>query len=319
LVAITPRSFCNGRYFRPFRADFLSRMALRELHLFESRKAAFADDDVLQENVIVHAVKESQGQHVIVSSSSGAAVGDSTHRQVPFIQVVRPDDSEQFIHLATGGHDDRVVARLGTLTHSLADLGLTVSTGRVVDFRAREHLRPSAGPDTVPLIWPGHLSGGLVAWPKDFKKANALAVGPETEALLVPAGTYVLVKRISAKEEKRRVSAAVFDPRHVPCERVGFENHLNYFHQNGGGLPATLARGLAAFLNSTLVDIYFRQFSGHTQVNAGDLRNLKYPGRQQLEALGQMVSDSLSAQDELDAIIEKELFSNAEPAGPECF
>ncbi|HEX8436020.1 hypothetical protein, partial [Archangium sp.] len=159
---------------------------------------------------------------------------------------------------------------------------------------------------------PGHLSGGRVAWPKDFKKPNALAVDPETDALLVPAGTYVLVKRISAKEEKRRVSAAVFDPRHVPCERVGFENHLNYFHQNGSGLPATLARGLAAFLNSTLLDIHFRQFSGHTQVNAGDLRNLKYPSRQRLEALGQHISDSLSTQDELDAIIEKELFSNAE-------
>jgi len=132
-------------------------------------------------------------------------------------------------------------------------------------------------------------------------------VSPETEALLVPAGTYVLVKRISAKEEQRRVSAAVFDPRHVPCERVGFENHLNYFHQSGGGLPGDLARGLAVFLNSTLLDIYFRQFSGHTQVNAGDLRNLKYPSRQQLEALGRHITDSLPAQDDLDAILEKEL------------
>ncbi|HYO55887.1 Eco57I restriction-modification methylase domain-containing protein, partial [Archangium sp.] len=132
MVAITPRSFCNGRYFRPFRADFLSKMALRELHVFESRKAAFADDDVLQENVIVHAVKECQGRHVTVSSSSGAADGDTTDRQVSFTQVVRPDDPEQFIHVSTRGLDDRVVERLGKLTHSLADLGPTVSTGRVV-------------------------------------------------------------------------------------------------------------------------------------------------------------------------------------------
>jgi adenine-specific DNA-methyltransferase len=248
-----------------------------------------------------------------VSSSSGAAAGSTTRHQVPFTQVVRPDDPEQFIHLA-GGLDEHVEERLGTLTHRLADLGLTVSTGRVVDFRAREHLRPTAGPDSLPLIWPGHLSGGFVVWPRDFKKPNALAVSPETEALWVPAGTYVLVKRISAKEEKRRVSAAVFDPQHVPCERVGFENHLNYFHQNGGGLPPTLARGLAAFLNSSLLDVYFRQFSGHTQVNAGDLRNFKYPSRQQLESLGRHIADSFPEQDELDALIEKEVFSNAKPA-----
>lgn len=312
MVAITPRSFCNGRYFKPFRADFLSKMALRELHIFESRKAAFAADDVLQENVILHAVKERQGQRLTVSSSSGAAEGDSTSRQVPFTQVVHPDDPEKFIHVSPNGLNDCVVERLGKLTHSLGDLGLTVSTGRVVDFRAREHLRMVAAPGTVPLIWPGHLSGGRVAWPKDFKKPNALAEDPETDALLVPTGTYVLVKRISAKEEKRRVSAAVFDPQHVPCKRVGFENHLNYFHQQGSGLPTPLARGLAAFLNSTLLDTYFRQFSGHTQVNAGDLRNLKYPSRQQLETLGQNISDSLPAQEELDAIIEKELFSNVE-------
>ena len=55
---------------------------------------------------------------------------------------------------------------------------------------------------------------------------------------------------------------------------MGFENHLNYFHKKGRGIDMPLARGLAAFLNSTLVDAYFRQFNGHTQVNATDLRSL---------------------------------------------
>lgn len=318
MVAITPRSFCNGRYFRTFRADFLSTMSLRELHVFESRKAAFSGDDVLQENVIVHAVKERQQRQVIISSSSGSTEGSSTRRRVPFTHVVRPDDAEQFIRLATDELDDSGVKRLGALTHSLTDLGLTVSTGRVVDFRAREHLRPDPDPNTVPLIWPGHLADGFVSWPrKNFKKPNALAANTETEPLLVPAGTYVLVKRISAKEEKRRVSAALFEPQRIPCEQVGFENHLNYFHQDGRGMTPLLARGLALFLNSTLLDTCFRQFSGHTQVNAGDLRSLKYPDRQQLENLGRHVSDTLPAQKVIDTLIEKELFSDAGSTGPQ--
>ena len=36
LVGITPRSFCNGPYFRPFREDFLSQLELRRLHVFEA-------------------------------------------------------------------------------------------------------------------------------------------------------------------------------------------------------------------------------------------------------------------------------------------
>jgi len=57
--------------------------------------------------------------------------------------------------------------------------------------------------------------------------------------------------------------AAVYDPADIPGDRVAFENHLNYYHLQGSGLPATVARGLAAFLNSTLVDSETRGRSPH--------------------------------------------------------
>ena len=60
---------------------------------------------------------------------------------------------------------------------------------------------------------------------------------------------------------------------------LGFENHLNVFHEDKRGLPENLAHGLAAFLNTTAVDDHFRRFNGHTQVNATDLRLMKYPSR----------------------------------------
>jgi len=49
LVAIVPRSFCNGPYYRPFRTFLLRHAALRHIHLFGSRSKAFKVDDVLQE------------------------------------------------------------------------------------------------------------------------------------------------------------------------------------------------------------------------------------------------------------------------------
>src|SRR5207249_10501589 len=97
--------------------------------------------------------------------------------------------------------------------------------------------------------------------------------------------------------------AAIYDPVRIPSLRVGFENHLNYYHCNGGGLPIDLARGLAVFLNSTLLDLYFRQFNGHTQVNATDLRSLKYPTRSELIKLGSLIKDRLPDQDTLDRYI----------------
>jgi adenine-specific DNA-methyltransferase len=118
----------------------------------------------------------------------------------------------------------------------------------------------------------------------------------------------VLVKRFTAKEEPRRIVAAVYDPERVPGDRVAFENHLNYYHLRGRGLPAAVARGLTAFLNSTLVDTYFRQFSGHTQVNATDLRSLRYPAWDHLVALGRRMGDGHPTQEKLDELIEEVLF-----------
>jgi adenine-specific DNA-methyltransferase len=310
LVAITPRSFCNGPYFKPFRADFLETMSLRRLHVFESRSAAFSRDDVLQENIIVHAVKSGdKPEHVIISSSGGASGSSVAEREVAYREVVSPDDAQQFIHLAEGDAQDSARAIMGRLSASLPELGLSVSTGRVVDFRAKEHLRQQPEHDTAPLIYPCHFNGGFVHWPKEkARKPNAIVSNEQTRELLVPAGVYVLVKRFTAKEERKRIVACLYDSHQIQAPLVGFENHLNYFHVNGHGLPMSLAKGLAAFLNSTVVDVYFRQFNGHTQVNATDLRSLNYPTKPELEKLGRRIADPGMQQLELDALVEEELF-----------
>jgi adenine-specific DNA-methyltransferase len=309
LVAITPRSFCNGPYFLPFRRSFLEAMTLRRIHSFESRSQAFSDDEVLQENVIFHAVKTPARQGtVIVSSSLGPEDECSTWRELDFSRIVKPDDPDLFIHIPANALGDRIVERMDFFRSSLAELGLEASTGRVVDFRATEFLKDTPGPHTAPLIYPGHMVDGYVEWPRNGgKKPNALTIAPETEELLVPKGFYVLVKRFSSKEERRRIVASVYDPERVDAPRVAFENHLNYFHSHGRPLTRDLAKGLAAFLNSTLVDEHFREWSGHTQVNAADLRRLKYPTREALASLGASIPDAFPKQDELDRRIEEDL------------
>jgi len=310
LVAITPRSFCNGPYFKPFRTDFLETMSLRRLHVFESRSAAFRRDDVLQENIIVHAVKAMpKPSQVIISSSNGGAGSSVTEREVAYRNVVSPADAEQFIHLVEGDAQDSARTVMDRLSASLPDLELSVSTGRVVDFRAREYLRRQPDRDTAPLIYPCHFDGGFVHWPKEkARKPNAIVSNEETRELLVPAGVYVLVKRFTAKEERKRIVACIYDSAKIHAPLVGFENHLNYFHVNGRGLTMPLAKGLAGFLNSTVVDVYFRQFNGHTQVNATDLRSLNYPTRVELEKLGRRIADPGMLQEELDALVDEELF-----------
>lgn len=315
LVAITPRSFCNGVYFRGFRRFFLERVALRRAHVFESRKTAFHEDGVLQENVIVHAVKQPGApEKVVVTASVGPDDDLMSSWSLDYGDVVRPDDPERFIRIVPDDLSRRVAQQMEGLPCTLGDLGLTVSTGRVVDFRARDLLQADPGPGSVPLIYPSHFDHGYVTWPKPGgRKPNAIArAGAAARTLLVPGGCYVLVRRFSTKEERRRLVAAVCDPQRLPAESFGFENHLNYFHERGQGLEPTLARGLAGFLNSTLADAYFRQFSGHTQVNAVDLRTMRYPTLAQLRALGENIGPAFPDQDALDALVERELVTTGE-------
>lgn len=301
-VSINPRSFCNGPYFRTFRAEFLQLISLRRIHLFESRSEAFGHDEVLQENVIVYGVRDARvPAHVCVSSSE--ANGSTVARRISYSHIVHTSDSDAVIHLPSDKAAAHSATKLASLPATLHDLQIDVSTGRVVDFRAKRYLRREPEPDTVPLIYPAHFGCGIIVWPNgQRRKPNAIAECPATDALLVPAAHYVLTKRFSAKEERRRIVAAVFDPGSVKCHRVGFDNKTNYFHRHGLGLPEKIAYGLAIFLNSTIVDEFFRTFSGHTQVNAADLRRLRYPSLAELELLAEICHEP-SDQHAVDAAV----------------
>lgn len=100
LVAITPRSFCNGPYFKSFRRNLLKEMSFRRIHVFESRVAAFKHDNVLQENVILYAVKHAKPPRTIRISQSGGDVDAVVHTRIlPAGEIVAPSDPEAFIHI----------------------------------------------------------------------------------------------------------------------------------------------------------------------------------------------------------------------------
>lgn len=143
-------------------------------------------------------------------------------------------------------------------------------------------------------------------WPaRNGKKANALVANDATQQLLLPTGNYVLVKRFSSKEERRRIVATVLETDDLAFDEVAIENHINVFHRRNAGLPIGVAWGIATYLNSTVVDVFFRQFNGHTQVNATDLRSLRYPSVEQLIKLGAAARKSDHDQVVIDALVER--------------
>lgn len=303
LVAITPRSFANGPYFGAFRRFFLRQMTLDRVHVFESRSTVFADSDVLQENIVFSATRSGTPGNVMLSVSRGHT-DEAAKRTVTYAEILKPGDSHQFLHIPVDEQDPQISASIAALPSTLASLHLGVSTGRVVDFRARDFLHEQPVSGTAPLIYPGNLREGRIRWPLAIRKPQAIADNADTSKLLLPAGHYVVTRRFSAKEERRRVVAVVCDPADLQPGNIGFENHLNVFHDDSQGLNPQLALGLCLWLNSTVLDRYFRMFSGHTQVNATDLRSLRYPSRKQLCQLGAALGHGIwPDQEKIDALV----------------
>lgn len=299
-VAITPRSWMNGTYYSRFRRGFVEACCIDSIHTFESRSKVFKDTKVLQEAIVVSATKGGSAEVVEVSTSHDHQSGVSS-RSVPYSRVVTRD----FIHVPATERDAEAVEWMeGHASHSLADLGIQVSTGRVVDFRSRDMLHHERSEHSSPMVSATHMKDGLVHHPvSGAKKPQWFETAPDVaRKLLVPGGAYVLIKRFSAKEERRRVVAAVWDSEAL----AAFDNKLNFVHAGGEGIDPTTARGLAVFLNSTRLDDFFRVFSGHTQVNATDLRQMRFPS---LGQLAELAAAHGGAQDEIDAAVESVMAS----------
>ncbi|WP_248725737.1 BsuBI/PstI family type II restriction endonuclease [Enterobacter cloacae] len=317
LVAIIPRSFCNGPYYQPFRELLLSETCIKHIHIFDSRNTAFAEDEVLQENIIIHCVKGvPQGEVTITSSPTSdfqlddetgqITATDMTLRTVSIEQIVNPADKQKFIHIAASPREQDIIERLSPFTTTLDDLNIQISTGPVVNFRLREDLREVLDSESVPLLFPQHLNG-KVNWPLEGKKPNAIRVSESSRPWLWKnQGYFIIIKRFSSKEEKRRIVATLYDSS-LPGELIGFENKTNVFHFKKVGMDADLARGLFVYLNCTLLDKYYRQFGGHTQVNASDLRSIHYPSLEMLRKIGRELGDEIPNQDQIDEIINREL------------
>ena len=298
LVYIVPRSFTSGPYFKSFRETFFRRVTPTAIHLFGSRKEVFKNQTVLQENLVITAQRRrlddtlGSGQ-VVLSHSEG--VNDLACRQVLSVgmeAVLNPTSIHQELSIPVCPEDLELAKTIRLWPNTLQSLGLDISTGPVVPFRATEYLERSGfGPSAVPLLWMHHVHPMHVAWPLTIgAKPQWIKRTGKSTNLLVSDNTYVLLRRFSAKEEKRRLIAAPLIRGSLNSTSLGLENHLNYIRGVERPLDVELAYGLAALLNTTYMDRFFRLSNGNTQVSATELRVMPLPLECDIRDLGRQAT-----------------------------
>ena len=308
-IFLTPRSFTSGSYFRQFRTIFFDMIRPTAIHVFGSRRDTFSRDEVLQENVIVWGLRQDRWhkskERLDISSSRGIRdIGEANRRRVPLLTALDPASVDKVLRLPICSADDAVLALVDAWPSSLHRLGLRISTGPVVPFRAttltdKEGTVPARH---VPLLWMNHVHAMRITWPLDWHKPEYIARAG-AEALLVPNKNYVLLRRFSAKEEARRLTAAPCIAADFALPAVGLENHLNYIYRPGGMLSEDEAWGLAALYNSRLLNTYFRAINGNTQVSATELRAMPLPAGETISTLGRRIKRRADPLADLDPLV----------------
>lgn len=310
MTVLSPRSYCSGSYFKNFRKWFFENVKPIKLHVFESRKEVFKKYNVLQEMVILTAIKSCEApENVIISTSDGELNEKKklTVRKTSYKKIIIKNNDDIIMRIPASKLDEIITEQIDKLGFKLAELGLKISTGPVVPFRATDYLLSDLnGHDYAPLIWMQNIEDGLVVWPKENWKPVAIKIDEVSRKILISNGNYVLIKRFSTKEGKRRINAGVLLEKFLNSELIGIENHVNYIYKSNDKLSEHEAYGIQALLNSRLYNKYFQTINGNTQVNAAEIDNIPFPSIEKIKKIGRLAKKQ-NDEYEIEKIILKEL------------
>ena len=265
--------------------------------MFASRDKVFDGESVLQETIIVKVKKTVELQNTVcITSSSTSDFTDTKEFFAPYNVVV---GSNQYVFLVTDTQESEILNRLSNLGETLTSINQPMKTGIVVDFRTQEVLRNEPSNDTFPLFYSQHIKNGRVKWP----------IGKEDEyictdrnGLLQENTNYLLVKRFTAKEEKRRLQCGIYlKEDHPEYAHVSTQNKVNFIKCDS----PELAYGLFVLLNSTIYDTYYRILNGSTQVNSTEINNMPVPDTDTIIAMGKQLIGQELTENNCNTIIEQ--------------
>lgn len=297
MVAITPRSFTNGLYFKNFREYLLNVTSVELIHIFKHRDRVFKNDadKVLQENIICKFVKSANYENVEVRTSDcDSSLEKLKTQNYPVELIVDPSNDLRFIRIPESPTEANVLKQAEQLESTFADSGYFISTGPVVEHRTRNFIVPADNQNnTVPLYRPHNVTPYAALWTGENKKDVRFELQERHEKHTLNNKNYVLLKRFSSKDEKRRLVSGVYLAKYFDdFEFIGFGNKVNYIGVNFGELTKKEAYGLCAIFNGSFFDRYFRCISGNTQVNATEIRAMRFPTSDQVKMIGEEVLKS---------------------------
>jgi adenine-specific DNA-methyltransferase len=274
IAYITPTGFLGGHYFKELRKLMAEEAPPLAIDLVTSRKGVFSD--VLQETLLAayrKGGKPRQASVHILSLQSETALDASLAGTFSL-----PGRTTDPWLIPRSGHQAELIVRLRNMPHRLSDYGYKISTGPLVWNRHKPQLHANPVSGSYPILWAECVTSDGRFEHRTEKKNHKPYLRPKKgQEWLLTTEPCVLVQRTTAKEQRRRLIAAVLPGKLIrKFGAVAVENHLNMVRPVVEE-PAVSLRVIAALLNSEVVDATFRCISGSVAVSATELEALPLP------------------------------------------
>lgn len=279
MVALIPRSFASGIYYKPFRKFLMEHANLTHIVRFSSRSNLFKEDNVLQENCVIRCIAGQEQQELVQLDFWETPESGRVNTMTASADLIL--STERFAMPGTGDEMSalRTVSAMGS---SFDKAGYTIATGRCIIHKVSDYLAYEHTTEVAPHIHAKMFkSGGAVDFAsRAYRGPAGVSICRETDAFLNDARRYLLIKRVSPNDGKnQRVASTLIDGSKFHQSKIAISNGLQAVSSGGGGDNAQVNHlaALQEYLTSPQVQDYIRAVNGTTQINKADLLSMGIP------------------------------------------
>jgi adenine-specific DNA-methyltransferase len=293
IALVTSTSYLGGMYFKALRRLFLHEAPPVSMDFIEDRKGVF--DEVLQETMIT-LFKKNKKKTPCININIVKANGSESPVEVKHIGqfVMNPRDNEPWkiprneVHLV-------LFENIKKMKYRLENLGYTAITGQLVWNRHKSQLKDDLMENSYPLIWAESImSDESFRFNYSRKNHKPYFKLQGNQAYLLTKEECILVQRTTAKEQRKRIMAAILPGPFVDKYKgVVVENHLNIIKPIAGNKACISLEALKFILNANALDMVFRSMNGSVAVSAYELKSLPMPDIPQLQVIESMIEQNL--------------------------
>lgn len=275
LTALVPRSFFNGAYHKAFRHYIRKHYSIDSITRYRSRSNVFKDENLLQENVIISFSNQKQVDTIKIYTYDNPESEIENTMELP--SEVLLDNHHDIFALPADLKELEAYNYVKNMPNTLKGLGLTLSTGKVVEYRHEDELNnTSSGAMYIEAKCLDTSSPTYKRKHSSRSYGNGLHITNSNSGLLIDAQNVILIKRISSNSDKQRMNCTLLRKADCTSPKIALSNHIQYI--TGEALNNTaFALKMCEYLSSNHVELMIRAVNGTTQINSSDMDMVRFP------------------------------------------